>query len=49
MPTKPPPVEIPEYLKKKVDRVAEVPMKKIPWNAAIVNILNNFKYNLNYI
>lgn len=29
--------EIPDYLKKKSDKMADVPMKKIPWNAAIVS------------
>jgi len=30
-------VEIPEYLRKKKEKIAEIPMRKIPWNAAIVS------------
>lgn len=30
-------VEVPEFLKKKSNNVSDVPMKKIPWNSAIVN------------
>lgn len=31
-----PPTNVPEYLKKRTDKVANIPMKKIPWNAAII-------------
>uniref|UniRef100_A0A914GZ72 Uncharacterized protein n=1 Tax=Globodera rostochiensis TaxID=31243 RepID=A0A914GZ72_GLORO len=36
--------ELPEYLKKKCNKCSEVPMKKIPWNSAIIRP-NNLNRN----
>nr|CAD2140994.1 unnamed protein product [Meloidogyne enterolobii] len=39
-------VEIPEYLRKKKEKIAEIPMRKIPWNAAIIKPTNLNKESL---
>lgn len=39
-------IEIPEYLRKKKEKIAEIPMRKIPWNAAIIKPTNLNKESL---